>query len=140
VLKEPCVDAIAHAAWVIGKADPGDRYPNGFYSMAQVSLDLDEDRSTDMVVWGGASRQEVTYHLYVRRGECGYYVGTVPSSEPLRTESAKSHGLHDVRSASDECPKSHKMSYCEATWRFDGTKYQVRSEKEVPRQLRGGVP
>lgn len=142
-LKADCVDPRVD---FFARADVGpafdDPSPYSIGGLGQVRLDLDGDGTEDFVVFGGAERWQRDWWLYVRRGECGYFVGKIASSEEPRTLATGSRGLRDLHTASDECPlafpKGLPDRYCETVWRFDGRKYvRIRETpvRKAPRDI-----
>jgi alpha-tubulin suppressor-like RCC1 family protein len=114
-LQGPCVDPQAHARAHYPEARQDDRFLG-------IDIDLDGDGTPDRVVSGGASVWQVTYLLYVQRGDCAYFVGSVPASESPRTLRQKHHGLFDLHTADER--RAHGFSYCDTVWHFDGTRYR----------------
>lgn len=127
-----CVDPADFVATVLNREAPGGPGARSLYQ-ALPFADLDGDGTPDTLVAGGGVRAQRIYHLFVRRNGCAYYVGTIPGAEEVTAAPAKSNGLRDVQTRSDECPRSHRMHYCSAVWSFDGTRYVARSEKALDR-------
>ena len=135
VLRSPCVNPSVHAA-VVSAGDGGSEPMLEFYVEDQIQkLDLDRDTKDDVVINGGASRWDVTYWLYVRRGACGHFVGTLSSSDGVKALRSESGGLVDLRVLTDECPKLGGLGHgwCEIVYRFNGTRYKPISEKRAAR-------
>ena len=93
--------------------------------------DLDGDGTADTLVFIGGARTLSTFGLYVRRGECGYFVGSIETENGLHALATKSHGLADVRTVSDQCGPL-KTRFCEVFQRFDGHTYRLLSRKPLP--------
>jgi hypothetical protein len=113
---------------------PAGRDPDAFHLLAALSLDLDGDGVADAFVQDSAVRAQRAYAVYIRRGTCGNFVGQLPLAESVALAPGRSHGLSNLRITSDECPRSHRMHYCEATLRFDGHAYAVDAERAIDRK------
>lgn len=128
----PCVDPLAHAAYVLGGFTP-DTPAKDAVSESKQGWDLDGDGTREFVVDGGAARWQRTYHLYLRRGSCGHYLGSIRSSETPRLLTKGASGLREVHTADDECPLLEDAGtsggYCETIWGFDGKAYVRLREK-----------
>ncbi len=128
VLPGPCVTPSMHAA--IKSEDAGLPLDEGFFSPTAHALDLDGDGTKDIVLNGGAARTTTTLLLYLRRGDCGYELGSieVEEGEPevLRT---KTRGLSDLRVVQDLCQSKTRTMYCEVTYKFDGRRYRPAAYK-----------
>jgi len=138
-LPGPCVDPGAHIRIML-RASGHSSFANETDAQSGL-LDLDGDKQYDRAVLDSVLRQENSrqspHHLYVMRGECGHYVGDVVGMLGLETLAQKSHSLHDLRIYSDHCSvygtKSDPSRLCQATWRFDGTRYVRFGERAVNR-------
>jgi hypothetical protein len=118
-LPGPCVDPHSHAV--------GDHFSSGWHygerAPEPLGFDLDDDGRVDVILTGdshGYARDEL---LYVRRGECAYFVGLVTAHPEVLVH--KTRGLHDLKSVGPCATTRPKDSdaICETVWRFDGSRY-----------------
>jgi hypothetical protein len=123
VLSGPCVTPAMHAA-------AKSTLDEDFHSLTTHELDVDGDGTKDFVLNGGAARTTTTLLLYLRRGDCGYDLGSidVEEDEPevLRT---KTRGLFDLRVVQDLCQSKTGTMYCEVIYKFDGRRYRPAAYK-----------
>jgi hypothetical protein len=133
-LATPCVDPSRHAA-VTSAGDGGVVLVDAYQNIEEDS-DLDGDGTNDLVVVGGASRWDVEYWIYLKRGSCGHFVARIGSSDGIKLLKSRTKGLADIKVVTDECQSLGGLGHgwCEIIWRFDGVKY-VRS-----RERRSGRP
>jgi alpha-tubulin suppressor-like RCC1 family protein len=131
-LPGPCVDPYGHA---LAHHD-GQVFLQDYAARdVPVDLDMDGDGTQDRVIQGDAIAWHVTYMLYVVRGQCAYFLGSVTAAEVPRALPHKTNGLHDLHTADYECPPT---GYCDTLWRFNGTRY-VRYRDTPTRRVPAGV-
>jgi hypothetical protein len=132
-LAGPCVDPVAHTGSEEHLEIPRKQWP-GVYETWLENRDLDGDGQGEWVVERMHAECDHALRLYVRRGDCGYFVGTLVGLDfaPMK---ASTNDLHDVTVESLSCPISHRKHYCRSTWKFDGHTYAPASERlaEAPR-------
>ncbi len=132
-LPGPCVTPSVHAALTRGLEPDAE-----FFAPRDVEIDLDGDGNHDIFLNGGASRDTVTLHLYVRRNGCGYDVGSIEAVvgvvEALTT---MTQGLVDLRVTQDLCEAKTRSLACEVVYKFDGKRYRPTSYKATQNSMRG---
>lgn len=121
------------SAWVRTSADPNDE------SADADLIDLDDDGTLDRVtsrVCDG--RSNCTVNLFVRRGDCGYYVGGfLGSASGLKRLPGRTLGLADLQSES-----CHNRGCDSETRRYDGYGYLAQGHtrgKQPPLRVFPGV-
>lgn len=135
-LPGPCVTPSVHAA--VKALTRGLELDAEFFAPRDVEIDLDGDGNHDIFLNGGASRDTVTLHLYVRRNGCGYDVGSIEAVvgvvEALTT---MTQGLVDLRVTQDLCEAKTRSLACEVVYKFDGKRYRPTSYKATQNSMRG---
>lgn len=135
VLPGPCVDPLLHAAFALNSGATLETYQSQYYLQAPW-IDLDGDGLNDFVVRGGGV-PEGAYYLYLRRGDCGYHVGTIPRAESFGSSGEMRGGLLQLFSVSHGCADGgiqRRQYFCRARWAFDGTAYALSLERLIKKQ------
>lgn len=130
-LPGPCVDPVLHAAFGLNADATVDNYRQLYISQTPWE-DIDGDGTEDYLVKGGVLAAS-TYYLYVRRGDCGYYVGKVSDALMVGTDGKKRGDLVEIFTTGNVCPISKKRHYCRGIWLFGGTAYALSSEEPIDR-------
>lgn len=125
-LPGPCVDPKAHAHKVLDKS----KFPEFLYT-ENPGPDFDGDGTDDFMIFGGATNMTSTLHLYVKRGQCGHYVGTVSTTASGFNTTATAHaGLFDIEGRS-ACRRGCCATSELFTFRFDGRAYRAAGTTQV---------
>jgi len=113
----PCWNPQLHAAATNGLVDD-DGKPS-LDPFEDLKFDLDGDGHPDFVLIAGADT-EMHWALYVRRGTCGYSVGTVDGGS-IALAAGSSHGLRALKVES-VC-RTLTCTKVSTRWEFDGHVY-----------------
>lgn len=90
-------------------------------------IDLDGDGTADDVLFLGAAGMISTYAFYVRRGECGYHVGTLSFNGVPEPTPRFSKGLRELEATSgcpECCEETHHLKIT-----FDGDRYAITGDR-----------
>jgi hypothetical protein len=118
----PCVTPAMDASSKSGKGE--ERLPPDFFTPSSHEIDVDGDGIPDFVLDGGASRTIMNLRLYLKRGACGYDLGTIEAEGAPERLVTKSLGLFDLRVIQDLCSSRTRTNYCEVVYKFDGRRYR----------------
>ena len=129
-----CIDPKTHASKTIDKG----KYPDSLYTDVP-GVDLDGDGVDDAVIFGGATNITSTHHLYVLRGKCGHYVGTLhTAASGLAPTTDVNAGLFDLEGES-ACQRHCCTAGTRFRYRFDGRVYREQGTTPITRSC-GNYP
>jgi hypothetical protein len=116
----PCYDVTRHSALIVGLVDD-DGKPT--VKLKDLAFDLDGDGKKDAVVEIDVSSVR-RYALYVKRWQCGYFVGDVETSGELEATKEKANGFTVLTAVvvSKKGPATNQTQRVE----FDGKAYVVK--------------
>ncbi|MBK8219204.1 MAG: hypothetical protein IPK71_36220 [Myxococcales bacterium] len=95
-----------------------------FFTPSSHELDVDGDGTPDFVLNGGASRTIMNLRVYLKRGTCGYDLGTLEAEGAPEQLATKTLGLFDIRVIQDLCAAKTRTNRCEVVYKFDGRRYR----------------
>jgi hypothetical protein len=90
------------------------------------SSDLDHDGNRDTFIEYEHAGKRAVY-MFIRRGDCGHFVGKVPDADLVEEETTKTKGLSDVLGVS--LCMAGRAEKLVRKYRFDGTQYQLVAER-----------
>lgn len=122
VIAGPCVTPAMDASAKSGKGER--QLPPEFFTPSSHELDVDGDGTLDFVLNGGASRTIMSLRIYLKRGACGYDLGTIDAEGAPERLASKSFGLFDLRVVQDLCTARTRTNFCEVVYKFDGRRYR----------------
>lgn len=126
-----CVDTQRHAAGLVAGSSRANEIAEHLEAvMVAYTWDLDGDGIEDELRSGGAAGFTGTWHLYVRRGSCGHYVGTITADVWPKLLGRHFNGLEEIGGYSS-CEKPPCSWQMWRKWRFDGAGYQLAEEMKA---------
>lgn len=93
--------------------------------------DLDEDGVADWMIFIGASNITSRSAYYLRRGDCGHFVGIVETSANVWPTSMRVGGVLELSGRSRcqvECCPDGRVEF----WSFNGSVYRLSRTKALP--------